>query len=284
MRTRKHELALTAAGMLLLSLVLGLLFSGCEEESGSLQPATQQLETSIQGTSTEPPILRIICFLFPMLPFCHSYYNSLESTLHYPGEDGWRPTAREVVQYGPWHNACLDSWVELEFDPVRCYDSFLHLAQDYDIRLPRNAEYHEQIRACFAMLGEGTVSVDQIPSPQQLLQWWRMRPSEAPLARNAKADALIAGLADGISPTEIKEWRGLPNTVAADDTLGKWMANTMLASVEWWTSRESNVDWIPWGVSADLSALTATTNPTVIGIASAAGVIADLLSFFRDRN
>ena len=174
------------------------------------------------------------------------------------------------------------SWVSI---PPLCYESYLQSAAEFNIRLPRDADFRARVQECFEMLAVESISVNDLPSPQQFLEWWRDRPMEAPLYHNTEVDELIAGIADGISKKELQAWRRMAASIPDEDRMDKLTANTMLASVEWWTSQSELEGLIPWGgVSADLSAMSMSANPAMVAIASAAGVIADLATVFENMH
>ena len=88
MRMKNRTLAVSAAGTLLLCLLLGVLFSACEETVSSTQAVDNQTESCSAQRSERTHVL---CYLFPRLPDCQFNWGSIEPWLEYPGSNGWRP-------------------------------------------------------------------------------------------------------------------------------------------------------------------------------------------------
>lgn len=296
MQSRHREALPLLSGALLLFLIIFFLAIGCDRvptgcppfPNGQLEQSTGPSElsapTDSSGQFDSSPW---ICLLFP--PLCETPcppYRPFDPMLYWGGPDfSIKPSMAGA--HARWHNQFLDFVADQPAAPDAGFlvRNWLELAAANEIKLTLGAEGLEAVHQVLQAALDGSLGPADLPSVHELLLLWDRRPPEGPFADHPELRSLLSGLEDGISPVDVAGFQRLSSKCQGGEPREAWASACMAASVTWWDkAQQQGLCEMPWGASADIAAAQFSGSPEVVGIASAAGLIIDLLERFWGRD
>jgi len=289
MRTRVHERESILTGWLLLYAVIFFLTTGCDSNPVGGCPRSpepgriQQADTTPEGIGPDEPVdINLFCIIFPL--FCRTPepqcwpdpFRPLTGASGHPD----LPTGDEAWRMSQWHNACLSAWRSAERTPEGLWAAMWEQAQRLDLTHFLDETAQTRSTRLFESLLNGELRQEDLPDAELILASWQRRPQEL-FAGDEQGERLLGDLADGISAAEVERWRAFAESYKRGGVREYWIASSMSASVSWWHDFSLEVgENCSVGVFADLAAIQQTQDWRLVGIASLAGAIVDVLKHF----
>jgi hypothetical protein len=291
MRSRHRECESVLVGMLLLYCMVFILIVGCGQgplggcppgfAAGPERGGAPLASLTPGGLAPDQGVdQNLFCLLFPL--FCRSWCppDPLDPLYAWGGAD-FAPAPGQVPLLAQWHNDCLSAWRTAERSPAGLLAAMEASAARLGLPAVLDDARRQRCLALFQLLLEGDFDRDMLPTPQLVVEAWRNRPDKGPFAVDDGLGRLLERLQDGISAAEVADWRGYARSKAKAAPREYWAASCMAASVEWWQAFGEETGAVgSWGVFADLAAIRQTQDPYVIGIASLAGALYDVITHF----
>lgn len=293
MKAHQREGHTIMASMLMVYVAILLFAMGCEQaptasfsentpltETKEVIDSRQDRQIDITSADYFDPSA-IWCFIFPL--FC-APWDPFDPLLAWGGPN-FDIKSVDVPAHARFHNACLTAWRSADFTPEGMLKIMDEEAAALGLDIMDKGETRQQARDLLEAMLNGKVSKEMIPTMEVVIHNFKQRPVPGPFPKDEPMLSLLQGLEDGISKKEAIDWQNFAQSLAGGEPREYWAASTMAASVQWWhdLSEEVGQDCSA-GVAADLAAIQLTQNPHIVGIASVAGVIFDLLEFFRRRD
>jgi hypothetical protein len=277
------------AGVLGLTLILVLLFVGCERtECGGVCPPTGPLieaDDTSGNQVVDESLLSFgdwICRWLP--PLCRRID---------PCRDPWEippfwghdhavnpPSPDDAAKWIAMHNGLLDAWDQSPLRPEALILAYEAQAAKYRVDASEMLRRDDLRRALDAVF-DGRLSIADLPSIERVRCIVAGSPPSRPFAGSAELDRLLARLEDGVDAGDAAAFAAFRDAQPEEDLDARFAAGMMAASVEWWAGYEERTGRIAsHGVAADLDAMAQGADQQRIIIASAIGLVLDLVKFF----
>jgi hypothetical protein len=281
---RRESLPLLASALLVYMAIFFLVSQGCESPTGSadaevLPPVEGELladEAPQSGRNSYP-----WCALFPH--FCPGDFDYMDDDWWWGGPFFDIDPADAAAQ-ASLHNAILDRALELE-----CYkpmpdeagpflEDIRQIFKDHGVVWNDDPDMNKEVESFLKDALGDRLGSQQQPTIPDVLELWEHRPLKGPFAGDFRLGELLAALEDGISSEEVAAFEDFRLAWEDGSSREKWASSLMAATVSWWHDAvQTGQMTSSIGVSADLAMAVTCPEPSMVGIASAAGVIYDFL-------
>ncbi len=281
---RRESLPLLASALLVYMAIFFLVSQGCESPTGSadtgLQPLIEAEPQAVDATQNDRSPFTW-CVLFP---------HHCPGEFDHSDEDWWWGgpffdiDPEDVEAHASLHNAILDRALELD-----CYkpmpeeagpflEDIRQIFKEHGVIWNDDPEMNSEVESFLkASLGD-RLSSKQQPTIADVLELFSHRPAKGAFATDEQLGDLLASLEDGISSEEVAAFEEFKRACEDGSSREKWASSLMAATVSWWHDAVQDGQMTQSiGVSADLAMAVTCPEPSMVGIASAAGVIYDIL-------
>lgn len=292
MRTRQRESESVLVGMLLLYCLVFFLAAGCDRnplggcppgfDAVSAPPEVGPATVVTPGGISPPQDLsrNLFCIVFPV--FCRSFCppDPLDP-LYAWGGPKFSATSKQVPALARWHNDCLTAWRTTEHNAEAMLDVMVAAAEANELGDVLDADSRQLALEMFQLLLDGAVTHEMLPTHADIMAAWHSRPAKGAFAQDERLGRLLENLADGIEADEVVEWGSYAHSLESATVREYWVVSCMAASVAWWHdfSQEVGED-CSMGVFADLAAMQNSQDWHIVGIASLAGALVDVITHF----